>query len=540
MKTYQKITISLITSIALGVGFVGCGSSSDDSSTGGAEDSATVGTAYYVDSAVAGVNYVCGDRSGTTDNEGMFQFTVGASDTTCSFKLGNILLRTLESDQLVDNAKIVENNVTVARFLQTIDLDGDPANGIQITPEIAEVIATTLADTVTVPEDDDVLEDVVTSLKNDIPDYTGEVVTVEEAQEHLATTQANVTKEMLAGKTFYVVHVNNDELSLGKATFNATVTEETWVGLINDNESETDTITLDGNKLVWGDGSYTQIEGTYSNYILALDYNADNSSDGKSFIFTTETEARNYYQTLFQTQTASNSVWAINDGDEFQYLTLLNDGTFIYAEYDSESQEPENGVEVGTYTLASDLSSITFNVIYDGNYNEDDENDISGVGNKGTPKTYPISVSEDGTKLTVTINDDEGESTIVFNNITDQVDMWKSTNTNMSTPLFSFLELDTTTGKFLYTEYDSQYAEPENGLEEGTYSISSDESQITFNVQYDGNYVADANGDYNATDVSGVGSIGTAATYPISLSTDGDALTVTINSNETITFTKLF
>ena len=82
-----------------------------------------------------------------------------------------------------------------------------------------------------------------------------------------------------------------------------------------------------------------------------------------------------------------SGVWAHTNGEEFEYLIIMDDGTFLYAENDPSASEPENGVEVGTYTAAS--GSITFTVKYDDNAPGND----SGIGDPNVPVTINVTVS---------------------------------------------------------------------------------------------------------------------------------------------------
>jgi hypothetical protein len=281
MKKYISSGLALGVILAL---------SACDSSTSTADS----GTAYYVDSAVEGISYQCGSQSGTTDASGMFKFSV---DSDCTFKLGNILLKTISSDQLIDNATIVENNLTVATFLQTVDVDGNASNGIEITPSIAEALATD--STTSIPKDSTELDAVFNILSNN-PDYKGRVVSEAEAEEHLKITQASVTTAMLAGKTLYVVHISNEEHSVGEVSFNQDMTETTRSGIINDTDTTTETIQLEGNKIIWpSDDSYTIVDGAYTDYILAFDYNADGSADATSYIFYNQSDAEAFYNAKY-------------------------------------------------------------------------------------------------------------------------------------------------------------------------------------------------------------------------------------------------
>ncbi len=82
----KKIMLTTIAMSAV-LALVGCGGGSDSS------DSSEVGTAYYIDSAVSGVNYTCGSQKGITGIDGAFDFELGKS---CTFYLGDIELRSVD------------------------------------------------------------------------------------------------------------------------------------------------------------------------------------------------------------------------------------------------------------------------------------------------------------------------------------------------------------------------------------------------------------------------------------------------------------
>ncbi len=213
-----SMTLSaLLLGGAIVMGGCGGGSSSDTTTTNGSggasssansgdssSQSASGGTGYYLDSAVAGVSYTCGSETGKTDNDGKFTFEKGKG---CTFEVAGIPLRQVPADELVDNAKIVENNVTVARFLQSIDTDGDLSNGIQITDEILDVLTKALQEEniKTVPDSTAKLEAIVSHIEQEDSNFNGFVVTEEDAQQHLQSTQTSVLKDLIIGKTYYIV-----------------------------------------------------------------------------------------------------------------------------------------------------------------------------------------------------------------------------------------------------------------------------------------------------------------------------------------------
>jgi hypothetical protein len=176
MKKINLISLSLFAILS----FIGCGSSSSSSDTA---------TGYYVDSPVVGVDYVCGSQEGRTGSDGKFIYEKGEG---CTFSLAGIKLRNVPADSLKEDGKIFENNTDVARFLQSLDNDGNPDNGIYISDEVRNDLPKSLAengiDGDVVPTGG-VLDGVVDSLHNDVPVFEGSVRTADEVTNHLEETR---------------------------------------------------------------------------------------------------------------------------------------------------------------------------------------------------------------------------------------------------------------------------------------------------------------------------------------------------------------
>ena len=182
MKRETKI-VSIISVIA-STFLIGCGGGSTSSSS-------TVGTGYYIDSAVAGVTYVCGSQSGTTDAKGTFTFEKGAD---CAFSIGDLLLRKVNASALRDKVSILEDNATTAQLLQSLDSDGNAENGIHIAKESASLFREIAQKTA--PTDELKLDEIVTKIKNRDSNFKGRFVSKEEAMMHLAQTKAKIQEKM--------------------------------------------------------------------------------------------------------------------------------------------------------------------------------------------------------------------------------------------------------------------------------------------------------------------------------------------------------
>ncbi|SFV90202.1 Autotransporter adhesin [hydrothermal vent metagenome] len=178
----KNITLSTMTTMAL-FAIIGCGGS------GVSSDNAKTGTGYYIDSAVEGVEYTCGNQTGITDKDGKFAFEEGKG---CSFSLAGITLRKVKADKLANGQEVFEDNLTVAKLLQSIDADGNPDNGIQITDEVAKALKKSLE------EEDckgkfpqgDKLTEVVANVGHDVEHVSGDLRTDEEVREHWNRTHA--------------------------------------------------------------------------------------------------------------------------------------------------------------------------------------------------------------------------------------------------------------------------------------------------------------------------------------------------------------
>lgn len=131
-----------------------CGGGSSNSISGG---EATL-TGQFIDSAVAGIRYSTETRSGVTDKEGTFKYLEGE---TVNFYLGEMLLGNAHGGARVSLFDLVEGVtpvvgsalektlweskqgpgfntvINLATLLQTLDSDGDPENGIEISPDVA-------------------------------------------------------------------------------------------------------------------------------------------------------------------------------------------------------------------------------------------------------------------------------------------------------------------------------------------------------------------------------------------------------------------
>lgn len=122
--------ISLATVGILAFLLAGCGGS------GGGNSNQAVLTGQFVDSPVSGLKYQTASQSGTTNEKGEFRYIAGENVT---FSVGNVVFSAVASNtvitplDLANTSDIKDQRVgNILVFLQSLDADGDPSNGITI------------------------------------------------------------------------------------------------------------------------------------------------------------------------------------------------------------------------------------------------------------------------------------------------------------------------------------------------------------------------------------------------------------------------
>lgn len=134
MYYFRSALINVPILILCSLMITACGS--NGSATGG-----DVLQGQFKDNYVEGISYATATQSGVTDKSGTFNYQKGE---TVTFKLGGIVLGSAPGSQLVTPVDVVtgatdedDDAVTnIGRLLQSLDIDGNPDNGISI-PELA-------------------------------------------------------------------------------------------------------------------------------------------------------------------------------------------------------------------------------------------------------------------------------------------------------------------------------------------------------------------------------------------------------------------
>lgn len=180
MKRYKLFGISLLISILL----IGCGGdSSGDNTTQTQNELTQIG--IIVDSQIIGLRYVSTNKDktqtkkGITNSKGEFEYFKGG---TTEFFVGKIKIGETTPNKMVvitTIKKTEKESENVARFLQTIDEDNNPDNGIQISSSV----------------DEHAKEDSVSSLKFDDSFDTNFDNAKTELFKHAANIPATITVE---------------------------------------------------------------------------------------------------------------------------------------------------------------------------------------------------------------------------------------------------------------------------------------------------------------------------------------------------------
>lgn len=423
MKKFNHIGISLITMGLL----VGCGSNSGTTP----ETSSTTGTGYYVDNAVKGIKYICGTQIGTTDQNGKFTFEKGKK---CTFSLAGITLRTTPSQELTDGKEIVENDLKVAKFLQSIDSDNDLTNGIQISDAVLNELTTALKQNNSenkLPEGP-VLQNVVSYVGDNVEGVTGNVRTDDQVKEHLAQTQIEITKKLLSGKIFYVPYTDHNVNVVEKHTVNADATHGTWEQVFGQSDSGTDTISISGDIVTFdsGDnGKRFSILNVTDKYMEIKD--ADDDEIEKIYFSLEDAKA------TFDSATSSTTAESINP------MVLANKTIYFVSDVMIESD-----------AFNSDVSSVTWKNIHGKGDSE------QAVGNTGTAA---ININQghivEMTDTYVIMSDENNESRKYYLNYDDALAYYNTLQSDTTSSNTTSTLSDLIVGKTYYATTCDSYEE---------------------------------------------------------------------------------
>ncbi|MCP4577727.1 MAG: beta-lactamase family protein [Deltaproteobacteria bacterium] len=195
----NKSVVLIIVLVCL---FSGCGSDTNTSN---------VSKGVFLDSAVEGLTYES-HHSGITDSNGTFKYFAGDK---VSFYIADVLLGQTSAKDRITPVDLVHGAVdetdptatNICRLLQSLDVDGNPDNGIRITDEINELVRgknIVFNQSISDFETDPAVLELFTSL-NEMGVFKGvwerTLCSAEQAQRHLRRSLAG---GIIAGTTHYI------------------------------------------------------------------------------------------------------------------------------------------------------------------------------------------------------------------------------------------------------------------------------------------------------------------------------------------------
>ena len=211
MKYLRTALLAILLSIFL----IACGDDNDS------DPGPTVLQGQFLDSAVQGLNYRTDNQSGTTSSNGLFTFR---SNETVNFSVGEIAIGSSLAGYTLTPFDLTSHitNITVARdaaikiaqFLQSLDDNNDPSDGILIDPAFIDntIGSGTVIDFTTISDTD--LQTIVRDLRGN-PSYS--LVSVAAAATHLDAT-ANLIPNGSYQGTWTGGTAGNWNISINKMT----------------------------------------------------------------------------------------------------------------------------------------------------------------------------------------------------------------------------------------------------------------------------------------------------------------------------------
>jgi len=227
---------------------VGCGGSSNQVSN-------NTGTGYYEDSAIVGINYKCGNQTGITGNNGEFVFDINKS---CVFSLGDVVIEKRSSSEFKNKKTIhIEINNDYAKYaLALLDKDGNLDNGFQIDTNAAKYAFKKANITKFDSNITSKLKDIATNYEEKLNEkgVSGyKYSTIEELKQKLDIHQKKQLKDILAGKTFYLIetyfneNTSKPKFYIGEFNFDKNFTKITWK---DENITDTYDINITNGKII--------------------------------------------------------------------------------------------------------------------------------------------------------------------------------------------------------------------------------------------------------------------------------------------------
>lgn len=134
--------VSLIPAVLL-LALAACDGGEKGGGSGAVKPETGPTTGIFTDAAVAGIAYVAASgAAGTTDERGSYKYNHG---DTVEFKLGSMILGKVKGAPIVTPIELAADNgnrlQNILVLLQSLDMDGNPENGISIPADAAAAVS---------------------------------------------------------------------------------------------------------------------------------------------------------------------------------------------------------------------------------------------------------------------------------------------------------------------------------------------------------------------------------------------------------------
>ena len=302
---------------------IGCGSDSTSST----------GVGYYKDSFVKGVSYVCGNKSGKTDDGGMFEFEL---NKPCSFSINTHQFKTVAADRLTrTGVTIQENDPVIARFLMTLDNNGNADDLIQISDEVALKIES-------IPSTDTDFALLNAALRT-VDSYDGKPISVVDARDHLDKSIGIMTALASASSSTIKQGESITLSASGSTITKGEIASYSW---------------SEGGERLSTEESFSKTDFTLDNHTIVLvikDAEGNEATDSISFTVTPATAPTKWDNVSAIAANGANELFITSDADNI-YLLLkadptLPDANISNAQFFVNSDNSNlSGVVSGTWT----------------------------------------------------------------------------------------------------------------------------------------------------------------------------------------------
>lgn len=349
----------------------GCSGSSDSVVT---TPPPTATSGLFLDAEVEGLSYTTDSGiTGTTDKYGTYSFLPGEN---VSFSVGGVNIGTVAGAPVCTPFDFAAASTNIARFIQSLDADGDPTNGIDIVAANTALVGTTISsdaftvDTATFEADTAIAGALVTTGDTLIDEATA-------VANLTAGTDTTFDNAELEGKLFVVIDpvesdigiISFDTIASGAEVFSVFANETTDAGGDGLGTDETWVVGIDGVLTLTepADGSVTtvnRIGGSTSSISVT------HSEDGSDALPATLLIPVNITAAILGGDGVSvtSKTYDVIDSDGTPInVTFKSDGTFT----DNTNNETGTYEEDGTpgvivITNASFPDEVTFLIVIDG------------------------------------------------------------------------------------------------------------------------------------------------------------------------------